>query len=115
MKDSAGLGDAYGVMIERIKAQGEGKANLAVTALTWVCHSERPLKVNELCHSLAVEIGAMDFNSENIPSIDTLLDCCQGLITVDTEVQHLSFVCSTSEVGCPYPLWNMQNLGTVPP
>ena len=30
-------------------------------------------------------------------------------------VQRLSFVCSTSEVGCPYPLWNVQNLGAVPP
>ena len=32
-----------------------------------------------------------------------------------TEVQRLSFVCSTSEVGYLYPLWNIQNLGAVPP
>ena len=92
MKDGAGLGDAYGVTIERIKAQGEGKANLAVTALTWVCHSERPLKVNELCHALAVEVGAADFDSENIPSIDTLLECCQGLITVDKEASTVRLI-----------------------
>jgi len=29
------------------------------------------------------------------------------------EVQGLSFVCSTREVCCPYPLWNIQNLGAV--
>ena len=29
--------------------------------------------------------------------------------------QRLSFVCSTSEVGRPYPLWNIQNLGAVLP
>ena len=92
MKDGAGLGDAYGVTIERIKAQGEGKANLAVTALTWVCYSERPLKVNELCHALAVEVGAADFDSENIPSIDTLLECCQGLITVDKEASTVRLI-----------------------
>jgi len=74
MKDGAGLGDAYGVTLGRIQSQGEEKAKLAVTTLTWVCHSERPLKVDELCHALAVEIGAADFDSENIPSIDTLLD-----------------------------------------
>ena len=32
-----------------------------------------------------------------------------------TEVQHLSFVCSTSEVCCSYLLWNTQNLGAAPP
>ena len=35
--------------------------------------------------------------------------------TPHTEVQRLSFVCPTSEVCCPYPLWNIQNLGAVPP
>ena len=29
------------------------------------------------------------------------------------EVQRLGFVCSTSEVCCPYPLWSIQNLGAV--
>ena len=32
-----------------------------------------------------------------------------------TEVQGLSFVCSTSEVCYPYALWNTQNIGAVPP
>jgi len=32
-----------------------------------------------------------------------------------TEVQRLSFVCFTSEVCCPYPPCNIQNLGAVPP
>jgi len=85
MKDGAGLGDAYGVTLERIKAKGEERARLAITTLTWVCHSERPLKVDELCHALAVEVGAEEFDSENIPLMSTLLDCCQGLITIDEE------------------------------
>jgi len=34
---------------------------------------------------------------------------------VSTEVQRLSFECSTSEVCCSYTLWNIQNLGAVPP
>ena len=40
-----------------------------------------------------------------------------GLIQakLSTEVQGLSFVCSTSEVYYPYALWNIQNLGAVPP
>ena len=71
--------------MDRIKAQDEEKAKLAVATLTWICHAERPLDVDELCHALAVEIGVADFDPENVPLIGTLLDCCQGLMTVDAE------------------------------
>ena len=91
-KDGVGLGDAYGVTLERIKAQDEEKTKLAITTLTWVCHSERPLQVDELCHALAVEIGATDFDPENIPSLGTLLDCCQGLIAVDKEASTVRLI-----------------------
>jgi len=60
--------------MERIKAQNEERENLATAALTWICHSERPLHVDELCHALAVEIGETDFDEENVPSINILLD-----------------------------------------
>ena len=46
-----------------------------MAALAWICHSERPLKVDELCHALAVEIGETDFDPENVPSMGTLLEC----------------------------------------
>jgi len=51
----------------------------------WVSHAERPLRADELCHALAVELGSTEFNADNIPSISTLVGCCQGLITVDKE------------------------------
>ena len=38
-----------------------------------------------------------------------------AFFSLSTEVQRLSIVCSTSEVGYLYPLWNIQNLGAVPP
>ena len=44
-----------------------------------------PLSPDELCHALAIELGSTDFNASNIPSIVTLVSCCQGLITVDKE------------------------------
>ena len=61
IKDGARLADAYGTTLERIHAQDEEKAKLAMATLTWVCHSERPLQVDELCHALAVEIGGNGF------------------------------------------------------
>ena len=92
IKGGAGLGDAYGVTLERIKAQDEEKTKLAMATLTWVCHSERPLQVDELGHALAVDIGATDFDPENIPLIGTLLHCCQGLITVDKEASTVRLI-----------------------
>jgi len=56
-----------------------------MTTLMWICHSERPLRVDELCHALAVEIGSTYFNSDNVPGTETVLACCQGLVTVDRE------------------------------
>ena len=97
ISNGAGLGDIYSATLERIKAQDGEKAGLAIAALTWICHSERPLQVDELCHALAVEIGETNFDPENVPSIGTLLGCCQGLITVDAEASAVRLIHSTAQ------------------
>jgi len=86
------LEDVYGASLERINAQGEEKAKLAMATLMWICHSERPLKVDELCHALAVEIGSTDFDPDNVPLIGTLLACCQGLIAVDRKAYTVRLI-----------------------
>ena len=83
MTGSLGLGNAYDVTIGRIKAQEGGRVRLGMAALMWISYSERPLNVDEICHALAVEIGSTDININNIPSIRTVLGCCQGLAAVD--------------------------------
>jgi len=83
MTNGTGLGDAYDATIGRIKAQEGDRARLGIAALMWVSHSWRPLKVDEICHALAVEIGSTDININNVPSIRTVLSCCQGLAAVD--------------------------------
>ena len=88
----SGLADVYGVTIERIKVQGRGNWQLAMNVLMWVSHAERPLMVDELCYALAVELGSTNFNSENVPSMSTLISCCQGLITVDKEASTVRLV-----------------------
>jgi len=92
MTNGLGLGDAYGATIERMKAQGGDKSRLGIEALMWISHAERPPKVEELCHALAVELGSTDFNSGNVPSMSTLVSCCQGLITVDKEASTVRLV-----------------------
>jgi len=58
----------------------------------WISHSERPLKVVELCHALAIEIGSPNLHADNVPSIGTLLACCQGLVAVDKEASTVRLI-----------------------
>jgi len=83
MKNSVDLGGAYEVMVERIKAEGGEKARLGMAVLMWISHSRRPLGVDEICHAIAIRIGSNDLHNDDTPTISTLLDCCQGLVTVD--------------------------------
>jgi len=92
MKDGLGLEGAYDATLSRIKGQGERKARLGMAALMWISHAERPLKPDELCHALAVEIGSPNFNSDSVPSIGTLLACCQGLVVVDKEALTIRLI-----------------------
>ena len=63
-----------------------------MAALMWISHAERPLQADELCHALAVELGSTDFNTGNVPSISTLVGCCQGLIAVDKEASTVRLI-----------------------
>ena len=82
MIQGSGLRSAYSATLGRIKAQNGSKARLGMEVLMWLSHSEEPLNTGELCDALGVEIGSTDLNSENIPTIETLLGCSLGLVTV---------------------------------
>ena len=82
MTDGLGLRGAYDATIGRIKAQEGDRARLGMEALMWISHSERPLSVSEICHALAVEAGSTDLNTNKVPSIRTVLGCCQGLVAI---------------------------------
>ena len=92
MTDGLELEGVYGATIERINAQGGYKSRLGMGALMWVSYAEVPLRPDELCHALAVELGSTDFNASNIPSIITLVSCCQGLISVDKEASTVRLI-----------------------
>jgi len=95
MTDGSGLEDTYGATLDRIKAQGGHRSRLGTTALMWICHSERQLGAEELCHALAVEIESMDYNSDDAPLIQTVLSCCQGLVVMDKEGSTVQLIHST--------------------
>jgi len=58
----------------------------------WISHAERPLQADDLCYALAVQLGSTDFDVGNIPSMSALVNCCQGLITVDKEASTVRLI-----------------------
>ena len=92
MANGLELEDVYGATIERINAQYGDKSILGMAALMWISHVERPLRADELCYALAVKLGSTDFDVGNIPSMSTLVNCCQGLITVDKEASTVRLI-----------------------
>jgi len=92
MTDGLELGHAYGLTIKRIKEQDESKSRLGMAALMWMGYAERPMRADELCHALGVELGSKDFNAGNAPSNSTLVSCCQGLISVGKETSIVQLI-----------------------
>ena len=86
------LKGVYGVTLERIKEQGGEKSRIGMRTLMWISQSERQLQLDELFHALAVDIGSTDLNTERIPSVETLLNCCLGLVTVDREAKTVRLI-----------------------
>ena len=58
----------------------------------WVSHSERPLRIDELYHALAVEMGSTDLDPENTRPQDTILASCLGLAMVDKETSTVRLI-----------------------
>jgi len=90
MTSGLGLDGAYDATLDRIKGHGGGRSVLGKAALMWIAHSQRPMRVGELCEALGVEIGSRHMKCDNIPSEKTLLASCLGLVTVDeSSIVHL--------------------------
>jgi len=92
MTNGLEVGDVYGATIKRIKAQDGDKSRLGMTALMWISHAERPPRSDELCQALGVQPGSTELDAGNIPSMSTLVNCCQGLITVDKEASTVRLI-----------------------
>ncbi|RPA93490.1 hypothetical protein L873DRAFT_1569136, partial [Choiromyces venosus 120613-1] len=89
---------AYSATLERIKRQKGDKPRLAMAVLMWISLAERPLHVNELRHALSIKTGVLPLTSldpGSIPSVQTLLGCCHGLVTVGNETSTIQLIHST--------------------
>ena len=79
------LDSVYAQTLQRIREQKGDRSSLGMKVLIWVSYSERPLRIDELCHALAVHMEKTDLDPENIRSEDVVLGSCLGLAVVDKE------------------------------
>ena len=86
------LNNVYDQTLRRIKEQQGDRSRLGMEVLMWISHAERPLQIDELCHALAVEMGATDLDLENLRPQDTVLRSCFGLAVVDKETSKVRLI-----------------------
>ena len=77
------LDSVYSQTLQQIKEQKRDRRRLGMKVLMWLSHAKRPLRIDELCHALAVDVEATDLDPKNIRPQDTVLGSCLGLAFVD--------------------------------
>jgi hypothetical protein len=55
----------------------------------WISHAKRPLDVEELSDALSVKPGQTTVNPKYRPSPSIMLECCQGLVTIDPNAARI--------------------------
>ena len=97
------LNSVYDQTLGRIKDQKGDRSRLGMEVLMWVSHAKRPLRIEELCHALAVEMEATDLDLENVPPQDTVLGSCLGLVVVDKETSTVRLIHYTVQEYLSHP------------
>ena len=82
---STNLGQAFEDTIERISNEPRNRQQLAMQSLMWVSHARSQLRIRELQHALATQVGETKFDEDNLLQGKLIIDCCFGLIVLDNE------------------------------
>lgn len=86
------LGDAFAGTMVRIEQQPHAQSEQAKKIIAWVYLAERPVSVDELLCSLAIEDDDKAFNPRGMPIRSTLINCCHGLVVIDQETTTVRLV-----------------------
>ncbi|KAH6975943.1 hypothetical protein BKA56DRAFT_674463 [Ilyonectria sp. MPI-CAGE-AT-0026] len=81
----------------RIKGQKPSMKELTLQVLMWTTFAKKQITSAGLQHALAVEVGELELDEENIPLIDTILSVCAGLVTLDEESKIVRLVHYTTQ------------------
>lgn len=85
------LPEAFEETVTRIQRLPENRSRLGMNALMWVCHAKRPLAILELSEALSVREGQTTLSQMHRPSSKMILECCQGLLILDSENMLIRF------------------------
>jgi ankyrin repeat protein len=88
---------AYEHAMERINGQQAGFRRLANNVLIWITCAKRPLTTSELQQALAVEVGKLQLDNDNLTEIEEMVSVCVGLVTVDKESHVIRLVHYTTQ------------------
>jgi ankyrin repeat protein len=87
------LSAVYQNELEQIKGQGQKERNLAIEAMTWIYHAERPMKTMELLDILDFRFSNSYSASPSEPiTISGVLNVCKGLLQAVLTTDTVSFV-----------------------
>ncbi|KFY57531.1 hypothetical protein V497_05496 [Pseudogymnoascus sp. VKM F-4516 (FW-969)] len=89
--------DAYKDAMIRIEGQLLDQKDLAWQVLSWITCAKRPLTMSELQHALAIELGEISLDEDNLPQIEDMVSVCAGLVTVDEESEIIRLVHYTTQ------------------
>ncbi|KAL9091309.1 MAG: hypothetical protein Q9165_004943 [Trypethelium subeluteriae] len=102
------LDQTYDRAMARIQGQDKWVAKLALQVLCWVCYTLRPLTLRELQHALAIKLGTMKFDEDNVISDDDdIIPGCAGLVVIDGSNNTVRLVHYTAK---DYSIKNRQKL-----
>lgn len=82
---STNLSQAFEDTIDRIGNEPRNRQQIAMQSLMWVSHARSQLRVTELQHALATQVGDTKFDEDNLLQAKLIVDCCFGLIVLDNE------------------------------
>jgi ankyrin repeat protein len=88
----SGLESAYQGSLQRIGLESPERKSIAMTTLSWIYHSQRPLSIGELLHALAVDDTESLLNDEAVPPRNVIIGTCAGLVIFDAERDIVRFV-----------------------
>ncbi|GAB1312273.1 hypothetical protein MFIFM68171_02483 [Madurella fahalii] len=80
---SHNLTDAFEQTIRRIQGLPASRSRIGIATLMYIVHAARPITVQELSDLLAMHPDRTRVHAKYRPTEKMLLECCQGLITID--------------------------------
>jgi hypothetical protein len=85
------LEDVYTDAMNRIERLGGERTEVALKTLTWILYAERPLRMSELHHAVAVQASDRDLDDEHLMDTMDIIHFCQSLVVQDpTGIVHFA-------------------------